>query len=341
MTELVAAPPQRSTPARTGEPDRSGRPLRPVPVDLDRTGNPLATESPPTAKGLVPSGAERLVLSGAEGIVEAPPSDADLSPALEIHLVAHGSPDPRHAGSVRRIARRLQRASSATVTFSFLEHDEPRTALALAPAMPRGVRAPDRTTVVVPLLLTAGVHWHRDLPPVIGPMGQRSILLPPPEPAHFAEAVLCAARPGMANGGRIVLATAGSTRPGVHERMGALAARVKGLGTDSTFRQSVDIVVADRPDAVASLARPGDVVVPILIADGIFADRIRAAAGRQQATVTAVLGDTDAFAARVLDLIGAAAFRGSPSAGPALSRVPVPGAHDQLPARATLGPARC
>lgn len=289
MTPALAPPAQTAPVGSSATPGDGFRPEGPLDARLDRPGGANAGEPGAFA------GQPRPFLARWHERT-----------ALHLHLVAHGSPDPRHAASVRRTARRVQRAAGAAVTVSFLEHDEPRTSVALTPRPPRWVTAPDRTTVVVPLLLTAGVHWHRDLPPVIGPMGQRSILLAPPEPAQFADAVFAAARPAVATGGRVVLATAGSSRPEVRQRMRALAGRIVELGQKRDLPR-LEVVVAERPDAVASLARPGDAVVPVLIADGVFADRIRAAARRQDATVTPVLGETDGFAIRVLDLVTVAA----------------------------------
>lgn len=242
------------------------------------------------------------------------PVEGPTTAAHEIHLVAHGSPDPRHAASVLTIASTLARRSGASVTWSFLEHNQPRAVDALAPGPPAAPPDGEHVSVVVPLLLTAGVHWHRDLPPVVGQTGRRSILLAPPSFTQFARAVqvqiaiaaeapIATVRPLR----KVVLASAGSTRPQVRSRLQALADRV----SDGLARTHPNawVVIAERPDDVPQLAGPGDVVVPLLVADGIFADRIRVAATQRGARVTRILGETDEFAAGLLDLVEKAAAR--------------------------------
>lgn len=207
-------------------------------------------------------------------------------------LIAHGSPDLRHADSVERLADRLRQITGVTVTASYLEHNAPPVSAMLAAPVPVDLAV--RRTVVVPLLLTAGFHWHSDIPPIVGHHGSRATLLAPPEPVGFAPAIA-----ELTQGHEhVVLASAGSSRPEVVGRFGALAAT---LTTAST-----EVEVALTPSAVTDAAQRGSAVVPVLTADGIFADRIRRAAAQAGATVTPVLGDTGGFARTIADLVNAA-----------------------------------
>lgn len=219
----------------------------------------------------------------------APDATAAASAIPDVVLVAHGSPDPRHRRSVMTLAHRMSAWTGMAVTTCYLEHDEPFAGdwLLTSPG------PSSRHRIVVPLLLTAGYHWRTDIPPIIGHNGNRATLLPPPEPAAFAEAV------GELTQGvsHVVLASAGSARPEVVQRFAALAEALCG---------EHEVAVALTPGDVTHHARPGSLVVPVLVADGIFADRVRAAADAAAATTTAVLGDTPGFARRLVAEVSAA-----------------------------------
>ncbi len=219
---------------------------------------------------------------------QAPPADVAGG---DVVLIAHGSPDPRHASSVERLAGRLRRLMGVTVTAAYLEHNDPRVSTLLGTPGPVSVDVTVRRTVVVPLLLTAGFHWHSDIPPVLVHGGSRSTLLAPPEPLGFA-ATIAALTDGHDH---VVLASAGSARPEVVGRFGALASA---LTTGSTR-----VEVALTPSAVTDAGNSGSAVVPVLTADGIFADRIRRAATNAGATTTPVLGDTEGFARTIANLV--------------------------------------
>lgn len=210
---------------------------------------------------------------------------APTTTGTDVVVIAHGSPDSRHRRSVEHLGGRLSALTGHEVTVAFLEHDIPRaTSVLEAPVRPLS------RTVVLPLLVTAGVHWRDDIPPVVAHHGSTAVLLPPPEPALFEEAV----RELVGGAGHVILASAGSSRPQVVSRFAALAQRL-GPG---------DVDVCLTPDQVAECVRPGSTVVPFLTADGIFADRIRRASG--EARVTDVLGDTHGFAATLADIIRSA-----------------------------------
>lgn len=202
-------------------------------------------------------------------------------------LIAHGSPDPRHATSIRQLAARVAAHLDGPVTASFLEHDHPR-----AERTPADIE-PGSRSVVIPLLMTAGYHWRHDIPPLVAHQGSRTILLPPPEPAHFVDAVREAAEAAA----DLVLVGAGSSRPEVVARFSRLAARVEAVPGVAS------VGVALSPRDLPQVIRPGCTVVPILTAEGVIADRIRTAAGStDHVEVTPVLGDTHSFAATLAAL---------------------------------------
>lgn len=201
--------------------------------------------------------------------------------ARHVALIAHGSPDPRHRASIRRLALRLATGTGDDVHPGFLEHDSPSAVDAIAEA---GGAA---TSVVLPLLLTAGYHWHSDVPAVTAHQGSRCTLLPPPAPALFTNCIdgLVGEAP------HVVLASAGSTRPEIVSRFALLADAL------TTPHRTVDVCLT--LDSLEQTATSHSTVVPVLTADGVFADRVRRAASRSGSAVTPVLGDTPEFA-RVL-----------------------------------------
>jgi sirohydrochlorin ferrochelatase len=192
---------------------------------------------------------------------------------------------------------RLRGLLGVAVTAAYLEHNAPSAAEALKQSPPAGVRA------VVPMLLTAGYHWERDIPAVAAQRGATAILLPPPAPSSFSASVagLLAGLTDSsgAQKSRVLLASAGSTRPGVVPRFDDLAIGV-GAATGT------EVLVALSARAVSDLARPGDTVVPVLTGSGFLADRIAAAATAAGARTTAVLGDTGGFARDLAAVIRAA-----------------------------------
>lgn len=209
------------------------------------------------------------------------------SSKTDVVLIAHGSPDPRHARSIQGAARRMAIALGRTVTAAFLEHDHPRAEQVLRAGIAD-------TAVVIPLLLTAGFHWHNDIPPLLAQNGSRIALVPPPEPVLFADAV----REVAGAGTHLVLAGAGSSRPEVVTRFSRLADRL--LEQPAIASATVALSPRDVPDVV----RPHSTVVPVLTADGVIADRIRAAAATSGARTTRVLGDTRGFADCLSRLVG-------------------------------------
>ena len=197
-------------------------------------------------------------------------------------LIAHGSPDPRHAAALRRLSAAVTQQLSAATSdihsdLAFLEHDEPLLTTWLA-ARPTGrVRA-------IGLLLASGYHAMVDIPKTLeaaspdvsitnlGTLGLDGWLFEILE-QKVAEA-------GGTRDSPVVLVAAGSTQRAARDdlhlvcdtwqrRRGATVLPAAVSGPDP------------RPDQVVStgdVAASDVVVVPFMLAPGALADRARIAA---------------------------------------------------------------
>lgn len=114
-----------------------------------------------------------------------------MTPSPPVVLVAHGSPDPRSAAAVRRLARAVRAAWPAPVAAAFLDFNLP----AVAPTVRALAVESDHPPVVVPALLTNAYHGRLDLPRVLARTGVPVRLAPvlgpaepgdPPPPALVA-----------------------------------------------------------------------------------------------------------------------------------------------------------
>ncbi len=152
----------------------------------------------------------------------------------------------------------------------------------------------DEPAVVVPLLLSTGVHVRRDLPAALdaAPAGRSGEVLLGgplgPDPLLAAAQVGRLVEAGAEPGQSVVLVAAGSSDPDALDDLDG-AARVLGELWGAPVRLATLGGLGPRP---ADVVRPGDVVSPYLLAPGYFART-----GRQAAL--------DAGAAVVADVIGA------------------------------------
>jgi sirohydrochlorin ferrochelatase len=238
---------------------------------------------------------------------------------MSLTLLAHGSPDPRHARDVASLAGRLKLAGIATQA-AYLDHHEPSPAQAARSWHDAGAA----DTTVVPLLISPAYHARVDVPAAIGamraagprlgvaaaePVGLHPLLL-----AAAAELIAASGLPVDARTG-IILAAAGSRdlrAVGAMESLfrtqgGALAER---LGARAVRAAYLD---GGRPvGRIRTLMRCVDgctsfIVVPMVIADGVLRDRIVTAADRHDTPVTpGVLADTNAMADLVVLRAGSA-----------------------------------
>jgi sirohydrochlorin ferrochelatase len=206
-------------------------------------------------------------------------------------LIAHGSPDLRHRETMSALAKAVD-ARGLPCDVAFLEHDEPSVRTWLSQ------RAAGTTVTTLGMLLAPGYHATVDVPGLLssapadveikdlGPLGTgpwlhetlrwllADVEAPPETP--------------------VVLATAGSTRAEARE-----ALRVFAGDWGSTRPGEVVLAAGTGPglsleDAVQAVA-PDAVVLPLMIAPGVLADRARAVADRRGLRTTGTLADAATF----------------------------------------------
>lgn len=227
---------------------------------------------------------------------------------MTLTLLAHGSPDPRHARSVAALVGRLKVAGIAAQA-AYLDHQQPSPSTIAATLEAAGT--PD--TTVVPLLISPAYHARVDVPAAISAMRSAApgLGVAAAEPVGLHPLLLTAARElvltsGLPRNSRtgIILATAGSRDlravaameslfrvhgPVLAEQLGVRAVRAayldggRPLGRIRTLMRCVDGCTSF-------------VAVPMVIADGRLRDRIVTAAGRCDTPVAAgTLTDTNAM----------------------------------------------
>lgn len=208
--------------------------------------------------------------------VGAPDVAGDTRPVV---LVSHGTRDPRGRATVTALARVVaDRLPGREVHEAYVDVQEPLVADA--------VRGP---AVVVPLLLSSGMHARHD---IAGALADRpGVDVAPPLGAGAALAGVLLARAveaGAVAGDALVVAAAGS-------RSARATADVERVADAVRHGWSGPVVAAHgaaaRPgvaDAVADLLAAGErvVVVPYLLAEGFFLDRLHAVVEEANAAST-------------------------------------------------------
>ncbi|NNM44875.1 CbiX/SirB N-terminal domain-containing protein [Knoellia koreensis] len=222
----------------------------------------------------------------------------------DIVLLAHGSPDPRHAHGVEALAGHVQSlAPTRRIHTAYLDHHAPTPQDAAA--------ALDGHAVVVPVLLTPAYHARVDVPAAVatmaaassGEVGLAAPLGPHPRLLDAAEELLRAAgvRPDPRTA--VLLYAAGSSDTEavatlttvVHEnpRPGWGQWDVAALDGGATLEQ----VLRRLPDEVDRTY-----AVSFMVAEGVLRDRMAQECGRQGVTmVPGALAQTDAVAQLVLE----------------------------------------
>jgi sirohydrochlorin ferrochelatase len=249
---------------------------------------------------------------------------------MSLTLLAHGSPDPRHARDVASLAGRLKVAGIAT-RVAYLDHHAPSPAEAARSWL--GAGAAD--TTVVPLLVSPAYHARVDVPAAIGAMRSAApgLGVAAADPVGLHPLLLTAAAELIAGSGipvdartGIILAAAGSRDLRAVGAMESLFRTQGAALADSLGARAVRAAYLDggRPlGRMRTLMRCVDgctsfIVVPMVIADGILRDRIVTAAARHDVPVTpGVLADTNAMADLVVLRAGSAPL---PTAAPTPSR---------------------
>jgi sirohydrochlorin ferrochelatase len=221
----------------------------------------------------------------------------------DIVLLAHGSPDPRHASGVEALARRVRAAAHGRgVHTAYLDHHAPTPAEAAAQA---------GHGVVVPVLLTPAHHARVDVPAAVdamnavgGPFAASPALGPHPLLLRAAAALLAGAgvpaRPSTA----VVLCAAGSSDSAAVASVGQTVAAHGAPGDWGPWCVAALDGGTSLPDVLAGLRGQADEVVAVafMVAEGVLRDRMAehcAAAGVQ--LVPGALGDTEAAAALVVE----------------------------------------
>lgn len=234
--------------------------------------------------------------------------------------VAHGSADPRAAAALGELAplvarRAVERGLRVPgLRLAYLGH--------AAPSVPQVMRTfgPDTQVTVLPLLLTAAYHSKTDIPRILArtglrvtygePLGPHPLLLRALE-RRLIEAEPTALRVPEDTG--VVLAAAGSSDPAANAAIARLAAGWQARAGWFAVRPACAAAAAggqggsaapDPGTAVRDLLRAGArrvLVASYLLAPGLFADRIRAAAQAAGAAATsAALGASPELADVVL-----------------------------------------
>jgi sirohydrochlorin ferrochelatase len=227
-----------------------------------------------------------------------------VTPRRDILLLAHGSPDPRHAAGVEELAAHVRaRTPGRAVHTAYLDHHPP------SPSDAATVLA--GPTVVVPVLLTPAFHAKVDVPSAVAelsrgsglridlaaPLGPHSLLLDAAEELLAAEGVR--ASPTTA----VILYAAGSSDSAavltVAETIAASPRRGWGPWAVAALDggSSLDDVLRGLPDEVERT-----VAVSFMVAEGVLRDRMAQACGRHGVTmVHGALARTRAVAELVLE----------------------------------------
>ncbi len=215
-------------------------------------------------------------------------------------LVAHGSRDPRHAATVRELAR-LTRSlrPGVRVATGYLDHCAPSVPDAVRGLAAEGVRE----VVALPLLLGHAFHAKADIPAVLREVSaehlrltirQAAVLGPSPLLTAALERRLAEAglRPGDRASTGVVLASAGSSDPEAIAVIAEIAREWRRTGWCSVRPAFASACLPRTEDAVRALRAEGVrrvAVARYVLAPGFLPDRI--AAGAAGADVLApVLG---------------------------------------------------
>ncbi len=206
-------------------------------------------------------------------------------------LLAHGSPDPRHASTLERLRTRLERpladAGCGRPVLSYLEHDGPRPA-------DLGRRLTGDVTVV-PMLITPAFHARVDVPAAVRDLGAGGarVRLVPALGGHelLLEAVEERLRgAGYDPEGPTALIAGGSSSGEAARSLARLVA--------SGNRPRWTTTTLSAPELGAAIGRT---VVPAVLAEGVLHDKVAALADESGAPfVAGGLADTSALARLVV-----------------------------------------
>jgi sirohydrochlorin cobaltochelatase len=200
---------------------------------------------------------------------------------VTVYLLAHGSADPRHDVDVGRIATRLAADLGEEVRPCYLDHCGPTLG-----------ETADVPGIVLPLLFSPGYHVQVDVGLAVAAAGVPLTLVDPPlltSGADWGHRLLCEVRQAWPGHG-VVMVGAGPRDPAVLQSWEM---------TSSSL--GVPVVQASGPGPrLESLTLAGPwVVLPLLVARGVFADRVAAEAARLNLPVAAVAGASESLTAEL------------------------------------------
>ena len=221
----------------------------------------------------------------------------------DIILLAHGSPDPRHARGVEALARRVRAAAQGRgVHEAYLDHHGPTPSDAAEQA---------GHGVVVPVLLTPAYHARVDVPAAVdamnavgGPFAASAALGPHPLLLRAAAALLARAGVPARRSTAVVLCAAGSSDSAAVASVGETLEAHGTPGDWGPWRVAALDGGSSLPDVLAGLRGQAEEVVAVafMVAEGVLRDRMAehcAAAGVR--LVPGALGDTEAAAVLVVE----------------------------------------
>lgn len=176
-------------------------------------------------------------------------------------LLAHGSPDPRHAAGIEALADLVRQRHPGPVHTAFLDHHPPQVG-DVAAVLPHG-----RPVLLVPVLLTQGYHWRVDVPHAaasLGPDVTISDVLD--EPEALAEAALEVAAIHGWSGGVVLLDDQGRQTPvrsgGAGTPVAAVARTLcAGVLADRALEQAVAAGLTPLPGELARTQAVAGLVV--------------------------------------------------------------------------------
>lgn len=206
-------------------------------------------------------------------------------------LLAHGSPDPRHASTLERLRQRVEAPLEAmgrgATRLVYLEHDHPQP-------HELGAELTDEVTLL-PMLITPAFHARVDVPAAARALGAGGA------PVRVA--------PALGGDPLLLLAVEERLRAAGHDADAAVLL-VAGGSSSGQAGQSIRTLLAAHPRPgwlTMTLAAPragaasGRVVVPATLAEGVLHDKVAALARAAGAPfVPGGLADTGAVARLVL-----------------------------------------
>ena len=230
-------------------------------------------------------------------------------------LLAHGSPDPRHAQGVEAVVEQVRRRWRGPVHAAYLDHHGP------SPVDVGRRLSGSGHLVVAPLLLTAAYHVRVDVPSAAksiaetsrGEVAVAAALGPDPLLFTAAEELLGSAEISQGADTAVVLCAGGSSD---RDAIAAIADLVAARRPAGWGPWAVAALAGGEPlPSVVARLRTGGAqqvaVVSYMVAEGVLRDRMASQAAEAGATmVPGALGSTAALAALVVRRAAAAASTG-------------------------------